>query len=210
MSCLLRLRAVLSAIRPQFRQLGRQAGLLAVAGCGVFSMTAKADTIVVGVLSFDNIIPAGNGVPGTNGFTIYNFTGANAQPGTPDTAISFLNTSVLLNHAQSTDAGVVTPGSVQPAALQFPSDQSFTDAQLSATLSTTMFDISGTAYVAASDVLTAELTPATPPDLVAGSDFVLLSITASKAGAAAPEPGAFWLTLGSAAALALVCARKRS
>lgn len=194
---------------PRLFQRGRLSFLpgpalfLALIGlCGSVQQS-KADVITIGVLSFDSIIPPGpNGAPGTNGFTIYNFTGSNSQPGTPDSPLNFLSTSLLLNGAQMVVIGDVAPGSAQPAALEFPTNSLLTDAQLTATLDTTSFTIGGQNYVATSDLVFADLAPSSPPDLMAGTDFVAIDINASPSGpASTPEPAAFWLALGPLATL---------
>ncbi len=198
--------------RARFSSLYRKAVVLAFVGLFFCAFDSKADQIVVGVLSFDSIIPPSpNGAPGTNGFTIYNFTGANSQPGTPDSTLNFLNTSLLLNGTQAVAVGTVTPGSEQPAALQFPTTTLFTDAMFDATLDTTSFTISGQNYVASSSTVTADLAPSTPPDLAAGTDFVLLEINASLSTVTTtPEPSAFWLALGPLASLLWLRARRAS
>lgn len=182
----------------------RQAALITLASLFWLSFQLKADSITVGVVSFDSIIPPAGLLPGTNGFTIYNFTGANSQPGTPDSPLSFLNASLLLNGSQSVSLGTVAPGSVQPAALQFPTTEAFTEADFTATLNTTSFTIAGQNYVATSNQVTADLLPSTPPDLMEGTDFVAIDINAALAiPSAVPEPNAFWLALGPLASVLL-------
>ncbi len=185
-----------------------------MAGLLACSLQARADVVIVGLLSFDNTVPAASGAPGNNGFTIQNFTGANSQPGTPDSSISFLDTSLLLNGSdgtQTVNIGSVDPGSVQPASLEFSTDSTFTDATLNAMLSTTLFSINGQDYIASSDVLMADLTPGTPPNLVAGTDLVTLQVNASLAEATpTPEPAAFWLMLCPVAYAIFRGARRRA
>lgn len=173
------------------------------------ALPAQADVITIGVVSFDNIVPAGNG-PGTNGFTIYNFTGSNSQPGTPDSPLSFLSTSLLLNGTQTLNVGTVTPGSVQPLNLQFPTTTLFTSADFMATLNTTSFSVGGQNYVAASDQVTADLLPSSPPDLAAGTDFAVIDINASPVSASVPEPAPIWFTLPPLASLLWFRSRRRS
>ena len=84
--------------------------------------------------------------------------------------------------------GTIDPGSVQFAGLQFPDSQLLTDALFQATLSTTTFTISGQTYLAASNVVTADLLPSSGPDLQAGLDFALINIEASPI--VAPTPSA--------------------
>lgn len=186
----------------------RASGPVFVGLCAL-ALGARADVITVGVVSFDSIVPAAPNSPGINAFTIYNFTGTNSLPGTPDSALVFLDTSILINGTQSVDVGTVSPGSVQAATSQFPSTTLFADAQFSATLDTTALTIDGQDYVAASDQLTADLAPSTPPYLLAGTDFAVLEINASLAGlAAVPEPTSFWLAFLPLASLVLLLRRR--
>jgi hypothetical protein len=200
--------------RPFLSTFKRHAAALAFICLSACAMEAKADPspIVLGVLSFDSLIPDAPGAVGVNGFTIYNFTGANSLPGTPDSAISFLNASLLLNGTQGVNVGEVDPGSVQPLNLQFPTTSLFTDAEFSAMLSTTSFTIDGENYVASSDMLTAVLVPSSPPELAAGTDFVLLEVDASPATVGVPETGSLWMMLMSAVSigLAFLCRRSKS
>ena len=171
---------------------------------------ASADTIVVGAISFDTGVPGTAGSPGTELFTIQNFTGLNAQAGTPDSAISFLNSSFLLNGTQTVNVGSVDPGSLQPAALQFPDTTVFTGASFTASLSTLTFTLNGQTYAATSNLITADLTPAIPPDLTPDVDFVTITVDASVVtSTATPEPGAAWLVLAPLAGLFYLRARRR-
>jgi len=190
----------------------RYAAALALFCLSACVLEAQAGPIVVGVLSFDSLIPDAPGSTGVNGFTIYDFTGDNSLPGTPDSGISFLDASLLLNGTQVVNVGEVDPGSVQPLNLQFPSTILFTDAEFSATLSTTSFTIDGENYVATSDMLTADLAPGSPPDLAAGTDFIPLEVDASPATASVPEAGSLWIMLmsGASIGLALLCRRSKS
>jgi hypothetical protein len=180
-----------------FRRVQDSFRFAALCSLGFAGLHLRAAPVVVGLVSFDNLIPGAPGAPGVNGFTIQNFTGSNTLPGTPDSPISFENAAVVLNGTQTVDVGTVDPGSVQPGALQFPDTQTFTEANFSATLSTLFFTITGQQYEASSNLLTADLIPSTPPDLAAGTDFVILTVDASPVvAAAAPEPGSLMLLAG--------------
>jgi hypothetical protein len=175
----------------------------AVAVLVAFTRPAAADTTTIGLISFDQLVPGAPGTPGINGFTIYNFTGSNSQPGTPDSSISFLNTSVTWDSGANTDVvGTVDPGTFQFAGLQFPDSELITDALFQATLSTTTFTINGQTYLAASNAVTVDLLPSTPPDLQAGVDFALIDIQASPIATPTPEPGSLWLLVSSLVLLA--------
>jgi len=201
----------LPTVRIPLSSILRQAAALAIVSLITCCLGAKADPVVVGVLSYDSIIPGAPGAPGVNGFTIYNFTGPNGQPGTPDSPLSFLNSSVLLNGSQGVDIGQVDPGSVQPGDLQFPDNTLFTDAEFSATLNTTLFTINGQNYLAASDQLTGDLQPMVPPDLIAGTDFAVLTIEASPVSPSPiPEPSSIWLVLAPLASLVWRSVRRLS
>jgi hypothetical protein len=152
----------------------------------------------LGVISFDNSIPPPPS-PGVNAFDISNFTGGLfVLP--PDflslTPVIFQNSTLTLtgNTTQVIALGDIGPGFLVPAA-SFPDTVDFSSAEFTATLDVTTFLLSGggsfTANSAAIDVF---LTPSSGPNLVAGTDFAL--ITVSNAPANVPEP-ASWLLLGT-------------
>ena len=172
----------------------RRIGLAAFLIC----MPALCDTINLGFLSYDVLIPGGPG-PGIDVFTISNLTG---DPGTggfalpPDfPALTFLTLSnssltvVIGGIPQMISLGDIAPGSFSPVSLQFPDSTMITSATFTATLSpSTLLLSDGTTFVAnaAIDIL---LVPASGSTLVAGSDLALLSATNSTA---TPEPATLW------------------
>src|SRR5882672_914927 len=107
----------------------RRMTLVIIFGVLLTSVTAHADPINIGFISFDNFIPAGGGVAGVNGFTINNFTGNPAAGGfalPPDfpvfTPLSLANSvmSVVIGGVISNIAlGSFAPGIFQPGSLQF-------------------------------------------------------------------------------------------
>jgi len=169
----------------------------------------SADSLIVGLMSFDNLVPAATDADGVNVFTIYNFTGAFALP--PDapviTPLDFLTTAVTLNGSDVVNVGTISPGSTQALSLEFPTSQEFTSALFSATLSSLTFSANGQTYLADSNLITATLLPSAPPDLTAGVDFVLLTIEASPSEATVPEPSSYVFLFS--ALLALLCWRRQ-
>ena len=174
----------------------RQRVLLSAALLALFSPElVRADLVNLGVVSFDNLIPAPPS-PGVNAFDVSNFTDGFALP--PDfpslTAVTFKNSTLKLfgNGTQIIPLGDIGPGFLAPAA-QFPDTNNFTSAEFIASLDVTTFVLSGegsfTANSAAIDVL---LTPSSGRNLAVG-DFAL--ITVSNAPTTIPEP-ASWPILG--------------
>jgi hypothetical protein len=162
-----------------------------------------ADTVAVGYLSFDVLIPGAPGSPGTNGFTIGNLTGdpslgGNDLPPTWPviTSLTFQASSLELveanctqNCTQTYSLGDLGPQFFQSFDLQFPDTAAFASATFTATLNTTDFQLDGGGtFTAASSQISAVLLPSTGNSLVAGTDSVL--ITVSNQTAAAPEPPA--------------------
>jgi hypothetical protein len=183
--------------------------LLLITGFLLVCMPLCADTLTIGLISFDNLVPAGPSAPGVNVFTLYDFTGSNALP--PDapvtTPLDFLDTAVTLDGSQVNNAGTITPGSTQAAVLEFSTSQNFTSATFSADLSSPTFVANGQSYLAASSVVTASLLPSSPPDLIAGVDFVPITIEASPVAATVPEPSSCCLTLPVLLAVLYRCRR---
>ena len=159
---------------------------------------ASASSITVGLLSFDNLIPDAPGAPGVNVFTVYNFTGSNSFP--PDApvtdSLSFLNTTLTPDGSGGIGFGEVDPGAVQAATLEFPTSTTFGSVAFQADLSSSIFMAGGVEYDAASGMVTASLLPSSGPSLVAGTDFVVLTVDASPVNlSAVPEPPSGWLVL---------------
>jgi hypothetical protein len=175
---------------------------------------SQASFIDLGVVSFDNLIPAGT-APGVNVFTINNFTGDPAGGGfalPPDfpvyTNVGFLNSTLtIFNGASSSSVslGDLFPGSYTPAALQFSETLTFTSAIFTATLSGSPLLLSdGTTFSPASLNLSVTLTPASGPTLQPGVDFAVL--TTSDIATSAPEPST-WILLISSSLIYRPCRR---
>jgi len=188
--------------------------LLALCATGPAS---EAATIPVGFITFDELIPADQGNPGVNSFTIANLTG---DPGTggfalpPDfpvlTELTFLNASLTLFGTGAPSViplGSIGPGFLSPASLQFPDTEQFTSAQFNAILSPTTFQLDGGGSFNASSSVSAALFPAFGDFLSPGLDFAL--IEANEAGSAdVPEPAAYTLFTLGIACLTLVRRRR--
>lgn len=179
----------------------------------VISSALSAASIPVGYLSFDLLIPADQGNPGVNAFTIANLTG---DPGTggfalpPDfpvlTELTFLNASLTLFGTGAPSViplGIVGPGFFSPASLQFADMEQFTSARFTATLSPTNLQLDGGGSFNASSSVSATLSPAFGDFLSPGLDIAL--IEANEAGLAdVPEPSAYTLFALGLACLSLI------
>src|SRR4051794_31074552 len=96
----------------------------------IFSTAASADTINLGLISFDVLLPADGGNPGANSFNIVNFTGNPSSGGfalPPDfpafTALPFLVSSLTVTSGGSSAGiplGIIPSGPIAPLELQFP------------------------------------------------------------------------------------------
>jgi hypothetical protein len=176
---------------------------------GVAALTwpavARADSIPVGVVSFDVFIPGASGV---NAININNFTGLNALP--PDfsgsTDLIFKAASLTLEDtfSQTVFLGDINPGSFLFPSLQFPSTRNFRKLTFTATLSQTEFVlVDGTAFKAASPDIALTILPFAGSTLVAGTDFGVITI------APVPEPGTLPLLLSGLAGLLGLKLRRR-
>jgi len=175
--------------------------LLVLIVLGLGTCLASADTVAVGVLSFDIDNPGA-----TNAFTLYNFTGSNSLA--PDFPVAddvtFLGASLTLTDSSGSTAnplGDVGPGSTQLLVL---ASDDFLEADFSATLSETTFGLSdGTTFQADSDALSVTLLPSSPPDLQAGVDFALITVSGSVVVAPTPEPPTWLLLLAAMLGMAV-------
>lgn len=207
------------------RRLNGSLSLCLFALALLLSPTA-AEAVPVGVLSFDNLIPADlvSGVPGVNGYVISNLTGdpltggASNPPAFPVlTALTFMSSTLTLDPfgGPPIALGDIGPGpfldlvtSLPPDQLLFPDTTGFSSAAFTGTLSDTVFLLAdGTTFVAASSQISATLLPSTPGGQLfaglgagLGSDFVVIDVPGT-AGAAVPEPGSLLLLAGGLAAL---------
>jgi hypothetical protein len=171
-----------------------------------------ADVEDLGYISFDNLIPGAPGFPGVNGFTIGNLTGDptsggnDLPPGFPViSTVTFLNSSLEWFSglsSQTVDLGDLGPGFYNPAALQFPDTDTFSSALFTATLDTTDFDldpfVGGGTFTASSDQISVLLLPSNGTTLVAGTDYVLIGVSA------VPEPNSVFLLGGVLLAICLM------
>ena len=171
---------------------------------------AQSGVINIGFLSFDVLLSPVGASPGVNVFDIANFTGDPASSGfalPPDfpvlTFVTLQNASLLFN---STGSPVtlpdIAPGQLdQGVAPQFSGDTLFTSALFTATLTETTLSLDGGGTFIADPTITATLLPSSGPNLIAGTDLVVLQAT--EAVSAAPEPSSIvMIALAIMAALA--------
>lgn len=179
----------------------------------LFGSIVHADTINVGLISFDPFIAGSADTPGVNIFSIFNFTddpisGGFALP--PDfpviTPLTFTFGSLIVmgpGGTQIIPLGDIGPGPLSPlASLQFPDTTLFSSVIFAATLNQSSFLLSdGSTFVAGSSAILAELLPASGNSLEPGGDFALISVSS------VPEPR--YLTVTAAALLALLYAKRK-
>jgi hypothetical protein len=167
---------------------------------------AKGDTVALGVLSYDVIIPGTVGSVGIDAFTLYNASGAFSLP--PDLPVAsdltFLGATVTPEGLGASSYGDQGPGASQ---ILFLDSNVFASAVFQATLNQTLFTLSdGTSFQADSNVLTATLLPSNGTALVAGVDSVLLTVSGTPVVTAVPEPSSLLILAG---ALPLLLMAKR-
>jgi len=170
---------------------------------------ASADSVTVGVLTYDVNNPGTAVSVGIDAFTLYNGTGAFSLP--PDLPVAgdltFLGAAVTPAGLGVSSFGDQGPGSSQ---ILFLDSNLFTSALFQATLSQTLFTLSdGTSFQADSNVLTATLLPSNGTTLVAGTDSVLLTVSGTPVVAAVPEPSSLLIVAG-ALPLLLTATRRMS
>jgi hypothetical protein len=187
--------------------------LLVIAGL-LIPASASANTVYLGVFSFDNLIPDG-ATPGVNVFDISNYTGAFDLP--PDFPVA---TGITLKNAVlkvdidggaslqimlgDIGPGVFTP----PLTAEFSDTIAFTDATLTATLDNTSLILFNGSTFTADPNISATILPSTGQDLAAGTDFAI--VTASEAAVTTPEPAtASLFVVFSCALVAALVVRKR-
>lgn len=174
-----------------------------------------ADTVSVGVVSFNTLIPGAPGSPGVNDFEIDNFTGPfDLAPDFPSvTSLSFNNVTLILSlvggGTQTITLGNLTAGSYTPVNLQFSASDGFSSAQLTATLNQTTFSLSGgSSFSATSAQLSVLLTPNSGPSLTPDTDFSLISVS-DAAATSVPEPATSWAVGATLASVIYASRRKR-
>ena len=189
-------------------------GLIAVAAAlAILPTVAVADTVALGYVSFDVLIPGAPGIPGVNTFTVGNFTGdpslgGNDLPPTFPvlTSVTFLSSSLTLvsgGTSQVFALGDLGPGLYNPPP-DFPDTESFTSATFSATLDTTTFQLDGGGtFNASSNQIAVDLLPSIGNELVAATDLALITVSA------VPEPSEFWMLLLAVAWVAFRCYHAR-
>jgi hypothetical protein len=197
-------------------------GLLALLVGGLRS--ARADQVNLGTISFDILIPPPP-TPGTNGFDIFNFTGGsnNLLPDFPVADnLTFRASSLILTGTQpdpsnpgqtiplseTVPLGDIGPGALQdqfgfpPSELQFPDTFSFSQAELTATLSSTTFALAdggtlannssfpnGSVFTADSSSIDVLFLPSNGnANLIAGTDNAVISVSGTVSAQAVPEP----------------------
>lgn len=176
-----------------------------------------AVTIPLGVVSFDNLIPAG-ATPGVNIIDIYNFTGDPSAGGfalPPDfpviTAVTFQSVQIEVSSGAAIALPDITSGPLpQNAALEFPTSASLSEVTLFFTLSQTSLLLSnGNTFVAESDVIQTQLLPSSGNHLLAGTDFALI-VASNVAVSSVPEPRSAALFLITAVGASLLLMRRRA
>jgi hypothetical protein len=178
---------------------------------------AAADTVPLGVLSYDTYFNVGTGAT-VGAFNVANFVGDPALSGfalPPNfNVFTFLN----INNATLTLTGLSAPslpisiGSIGPgylldssgnplSILQFSLGSAFTSALLQGTLSATTLTLADGTTVNVDPTISILLTPSSGSNLTPGVDLVV--IDATTAATSVPEPGAFSLFLSGLLAVLL-------
>lgn len=167
---------------------------------------ARAGEVTIGLVSFDQFIPASGSVAGINAFEVFNFTGPIFGPavGPPYSADSLTFTSATLKvnfvggTSQTISLGDIGPGELldssgnPPVVQQFPTTDNFVSATFTATLSPPAFMLSDGTTFTAKGTITADITASSGSTLVAGPDSAV--INAEQTGAIpTPEPSSFLL-----------------
>jgi len=178
----------------------------AVAALGItliFSPSLLRADVILGYVSYDNIIPGTPDSPGINVFNIVNLTGdpnvgGYAVPPTFPTltSVAFLNAALTLMSNESTTVlslGDIGPGFFMSPLLEFPDTQVFSAAVFTATLDTTALSLAdGTTTTASMSAILTNLLPSSGGTLAAGSDFVLIEVPEEMVSTV-PEPASLWL-----------------
>jgi hypothetical protein len=169
---------------------------LALGSLGLGASPVQADSVAVGIISFDVINPSVAGDPGQNAFTIVNATGIfSLFPDLPVASnISFLGAT--LTATGPGNPGSIAFGDVNPGALQdlVLGTDVFISASFKATLSQTLFLLSnGTSFQADTNIITATLLPSSGNSLKAGTDFLVLTVSGSPVVSSAAEPSSLML-----------------
>lgn len=188
--------------------------VISLGAAALFAPAGRADvTIDLGFVSFDNVIPGEPGSPGVNGFSVYNFTDAFALPPFfPSlTSVTFMDAMLDLSgpSPQSLSLGELAPGAYDPITLgtTFPDTALFTSATFSAALSETTLNLAGGGlFLADSATINLILSPSSPPDLTAGVDLGLITVSGQLA---TPEPASIILLATAVFVLLRLFGRRR-
>jgi hypothetical protein len=187
-------------------------------------VTAHADPINLGFISFDELLPPEGDSPGTNTFSIANLTGdpASGGFGLPGdfpvfSSILFANSILsVVQNGSTTDflLGDIGPGFFQSDALQFLTSAQISSATFMAQIGPLVFTLAdGTTWASNSGSVMAALLPSNGSFLSAGLDLALLTVDADRETTpptSVPEPQV-WLLIGGGIAIAAGCrARARS
>jgi RHS repeat-associated protein len=171
-----------------------------------------ADTINIGIFSFDTVIPAGSGSPGVNAFNIANLTGSGLFPDFPvSDPLTFLGSVLTL--LQQGGASLVVPlGDIgaDGASFEVPDTSLFSSATFTATLNQAGFLLyDGTFFTASSTAFSATLSPASGSELAPDSAFAPLTVSSAQASTV-PEPeNALLLVIGLLALITLKAKARR-
>jgi hypothetical protein len=192
------------------RQSSVKRGVARVTLCALLcipAVVARADTLDLGVLSFDTFIPGNENSPGINAFNIGNFTGGfSLLPDFPVTdSLVFQGATLELfpvgNPSQLLALGDIGEGFLSDLdgdpLVQVVGDQMFTGADFTATLSALQFMLAdGSVFIADSSFINIALSPSNGNTLRADNEQAIITVSGSRA-AAIPEPaGAVLLLTG--------------
>lgn len=173
------------------------------------AMPARAATINVGLLSFDEIFAAEGDAPGVNAFTLWNLTGDWALPEDFPVLSDVVFTNATLSVAGA-PLGDIAPGVFD---FQFTTLEQFSSATFSAQLASLVLTLAdGTVWDAVSAQITATMLPATGSFLETGQ-FAVLTVDAVQQSTPpppepVPEPQTWMLLATGVAALARLRRRR--
>jgi len=171
---------------------------------------------IVGVFSYNTLIPAAPGSAGVDDFEIDNLTGPfTIAPDFPiANPLTLQNSTVVLTRQggsqQTFVLGDLVAGIYTPISLQISSLTGVTSALFTATLNQTSLTlIGGVPVQATSSAISVDLLPASSPSLVPDSDFALISIDTQTTAIPEPSLGGLELGVGFAALYLLKLQRSR-
>lgn len=159
--------------------------------------TARADSVVVGDLSFDTLE---SGI--TDSFTVTNYTGDDNLGFFPVADnVSFEGITVTYTDSTTSTTTSASLPDLSPDQvlnqLAVGASDMYSQTVFSATLSQTIFTLSdGTTFQADSSTVTFTLSPSSPPSLQADVDSGFITVNGSIITSTAPEPPVSLLLLG--------------